>query len=671
MPSSSQDSKPPHISVESCDFHGPSQKITSPRSIEACNRLGIDPKELYYIDFGSFLKQHVDLRNAPRQIQQFRYDHFERLRKSSVESVIKERSEIIKKQSEQRSTSVETGKVSSTLDQRMEKMIEEEKKMIDRIKRKQKLDIQSMIEMKIKAEMMKKASEDKENKLIEKSKELKLLALKRQAQAEEENRTKAEKRENEIRKQMEERKARIQEKREKEEKKLKERNEQETKRREELRKKAENEMNNMALHKAQIEAYLLSQEEALARKRELNEQRDKEKKKHLEKMRYERLKRSEMKSAKAKAMLMHSRDEVAKSLQRIRERVESKRKKTEKNLEEYYSCRDRSLQLQKEKNRKRRNNVLNQLAETEKNEQIKKKEYFEKRERLEQSLVMKEMERNDMARAISMKNLEHFNKIKENRSELETREDERKNALLQRMEEIERRLNEKRKIEALESLQKIEEGNAKQYEKDLALSRIKKAKEYRFKLKQMEIEEKEKKLEEIKLKQRQILKTKNDLTSEIEKQKQDIIKKFQSFMRQKKDINCEIVKELFPEDPDLYAKIKQITTTNNTSRGQSARVKSAHMLNDKEIEKKVEEFRNLLRSELSKIIEEEKQNENKRIKEYENANNNSDKKRIEAKNAKERADGNKKVKDFQADIENKVKIYENKLKKDYCKIYQS
>ena len=105
MPSSSQDSKPPHISVESCDFHNPSQRITSPRSIEACNRLGIDPKELYYIDFGSFLKQHVDLRNAPRQIQQFRYDHFERLRKSSVESVIKERSEIMKKQSEQRSHS--------------------------------------------------------------------------------------------------------------------------------------------------------------------------------------------------------------------------------------------------------------------------------------------------------------------------------------------------------------------------------------------------------------------------------------------------------------------------------------------------------------------------------------------------------------------------------------
>ena len=55
MPSSSQDSKPPHISVESCDFHNPSQRITSPRSIEACNRLGIDPKELYYIDFAKKL----------------------------------------------------------------------------------------------------------------------------------------------------------------------------------------------------------------------------------------------------------------------------------------------------------------------------------------------------------------------------------------------------------------------------------------------------------------------------------------------------------------------------------------------------------------------------------------------------------------------------------------
>ena len=65
--------------------------------------------------------------------------------------------------------------------------------------------------------------------------------------------------------------------------------------------------------------------------------------------------------------------------------------------------------------------------------------------------------------------------------------------------------------------------------------------------------------------------------------------------------------------------------------------------NEKEIDKKAEEFKNQLQQKLDKGIQEEKVKEEKRQKGYENAKTETEKKNIEKRNAAARADSSKKI----------------------------
>lgn len=76
---------------------------------------------------------------------------------------------------------------------------------------------------------------------------------------------------------------------------------------------------------------------------------------------------------------------------------------------------------------------------------------------------------------------------------------------------------------------------------------------------------------------------------------------------------------------------------------------------DKEIERKVEEYRNKLRNELDSLIKEEREKENQRVREYEKATDINEKEAL-------RADGNQKVTRKQKEIDDKVRKYEDNLR---------
>lgn len=94
-----------------------------------------------------------------------------------------------------------------------------------------------------------------------------------------------------------------------------------------------------------------------------------------------------------------------------------------------------------------------------------------------------------------------------------------------------------------------------------------------------------------------------------------------------KEIDEEEVKKLFPDDEELYQHIKKMREDANQQQEE-----------DKEIERKVEEYQNKLRSELDSLIKEEREKENQIVKEYERANDINEKEALEKSNAKERAD---------------------------------
>ena len=67
----------------------------SPRSISAVELLGLDEKDLYYINFDEFIKLHPELIKYDDNYQLKIYNHKEERRKKNIENAIKKRKELI------------------------------------------------------------------------------------------------------------------------------------------------------------------------------------------------------------------------------------------------------------------------------------------------------------------------------------------------------------------------------------------------------------------------------------------------------------------------------------------------------------------------------------------------------------------------------------------------
>lgn len=69
--------------------------LNSPRSIEACNRLGVSPEDLLYIPFEDFSKSS----NEVNDVLKVKYDKLEKMRMHTYSNVLKEYEKICKEES--------------------------------------------------------------------------------------------------------------------------------------------------------------------------------------------------------------------------------------------------------------------------------------------------------------------------------------------------------------------------------------------------------------------------------------------------------------------------------------------------------------------------------------------------------------------------------------------
>ena len=73
-----------------------------------------------------------------------------------------------------------------------------------------------------------------------------------------------------------------------------------------------------------------------------------------------------------------------------------------------------------------------------------------------------------------------------------------------------------------------------------------------------ELEEKNKKIEEFKIKKAKLTEQRKETSNEIKRQKQLMLEKFDKFMKQNKEIEPKTIKEMFPEDEELYKKVEEL-----------------------------------------------------------------------------------------------------------------
>ena len=97
-----EDKKKQLISLDDADFSNKAQVINSPRSLEACLHLGIEPNELYILTMDEFKQKYPEVRSLNQELLKYRYDAEEKFRKETLEQVKEERNKIIEKENKKK-----------------------------------------------------------------------------------------------------------------------------------------------------------------------------------------------------------------------------------------------------------------------------------------------------------------------------------------------------------------------------------------------------------------------------------------------------------------------------------------------------------------------------------------------------------------------------------------
>ena len=171
--------------------------------------MGILPDELYYQDFDTYLRMNPEVIGLPKDIQKIRFENIDKYRQETIKMVIAQRDLIIKNQKEQNEFSniifessdkmnvnennIIDNKQIYNLDEQLNNIINKEKKNLEKLKRRQKNEIEAEIETKIKSEMIRQKAEIKEKKIQEMNEKMK-EKMEEKARKEEEERIKKEKR---------------------------------------------------------------------------------------------------------------------------------------------------------------------------------------------------------------------------------------------------------------------------------------------------------------------------------------------------------------------------------------------------------------------------------------------------------------------------------------------
>ena len=131
---------------------------------------------------------------------------------------------------------------------------------------------------------------------------------------------------------------------------------------------------------------------------------------------------------------------------------------------------------------------------------------------------------------------------------------------------------------------KQEEDYIKQYQKKQNIIRLDRINQYKTEKRMEELNEKEQRIEDFKKKKRELIENKTKLSGDMQKEKQYLINKFENTFKKKNQIDAQIVKDLFPEDEDLYNRIKKMTDKMNKT-GSSFRKSNMNKFLNKSKEK--------------------------------------------------------------------------------------
>ena len=144
-----------YISIEDIDDFTKKIRITSPHSIKAMNNLGIINEDLEYLTFEEYLIKNPELIGEERKIQKIRYNHVEKIRKDLIEKVREQRIKVIEEEDQKRkrcsSSKYRTNIVLDNINSK--KFSEKDIKAFKRMRNINKTNLYNRLEMELRKEL--------------------------------------------------------------------------------------------------------------------------------------------------------------------------------------------------------------------------------------------------------------------------------------------------------------------------------------------------------------------------------------------------------------------------------------------------------------------------------------------------------------------------------------
>ena len=496
--------------------------MNSPRSLEACRLLGIDPQSLYYVKFKKFAQSNSDIFRLNKESQQKRFENINKYRNEMIEAVKQKREEIIKKQEKGVTSETNNNNTSSSVKKKkkldvldLDKMLgdikEREEKNIEKIKQKQKNEIFGQIERNIKNKIIINKSNLKEQKV-------ELMHQKKKQEMQE----KAE-REDKMQKLCEEKREKLYK-----------------------AKLAKYEKDNAKKHEGELRQLEKIQKDNLLI------QKEKEKTQKLMSEEYEK-------------RLQLSKQRVKENRQKIIESIEKKRAYTQYLYNKLMEDREQKIIEQKNINLKKRIRMKEKLIEEKElrekinlKSQIRQEKCQEAANTMKLELTNKIKKRAQSQSILFAENQERKDKMREELQEKYTK-------LEKEMKEKEQKLEKEKEEKLYNIAMKQEDDYLKQYEKMQNINKIERINKYKSQKRNEEILKKEKRMEEFKKKKNELIQSRSKQADLYEKEKEKLIVDFEKNFRNKEHFDTnQLIQNLFPtqdlsqNDTKLKLKIEKL-----------------------------------------------------------------------------------------------------------------
>ena len=552
------------MSVENIDFEKQRKEIDSPRSLQACEDLGILPEELFQIKFEDFIKNSTDMITLSKDAINIRYNNIEIYRNKLIEKKKKKRQDIIN-QKEEGSEKNNTNQKNYIIEgnEAMKKEISEIQKKgeknLEKIRQRQNNVIETKIEKELKTEMLRIKSDKRDMRIKELNDKIKEERKQKIIMEESRFKEKEKLRKQVLENKMKEREKRNEDKYKAEQKRLKGY--------QELQEKNQNEIlfrktQNFKLYEKSKEKILDKLKEIAKRNKEKEEKmirREKQFKELFEKERENRILLNKRKELENIEKLNKNKLRKERNWEQLKQYLDLKYERTQKRLTGLSSEKQRNLEEQKLRYEKRLRSVEDVLKKS--NDETQKRNDRILKHQLHVNINAEKMGK--------QKNEQILERVKSQNnlflSSVRNRENKFKK-LQEKYDGINKRFEDKNKKLTLDKINQMKNMTLKQedeyikhLERQFNLKRLNRIAVNKTKKKEAEKKERENQIEMHKKKKLNLKEENVIIGDSIVKEKGKLLEKFDDALKKNKDIDPEFIKELFPEDDKFYNKIKQIT----------------------------------------------------------------------------------------------------------------